>query len=271
MISNNIKISIIIPTFNRSLLLEKLLKNIEKQTYRDFEVIVVNDGSSNLKSYSDVEKIFKKRFKNFKYISNKSNKGAAYSRNQGILSAKFPLIAFADDDDEWLPFKLEKQVEVFKSKWEKVDLVYTWTSMKKLGQIIGKNESTVNGNVFPGIIKNSRIIPYTSTIMVKRECLINVGMFDEKLPSRQDWDLYIRLFKKGYQCWPVKETLVIYHQQEKSISNSPKAYIGNLRIVYKYFYLFVRYSPFSIPNLLIDSLRRKLNLNLRAKFKIMFK
>ena len=106
-------ISVIIPTYNRADFIGRAIESVLDQTYQDFEIIVIDDGSKDnteniVKSFDDTR---------ITYIRLKDNKGAAVARNTGIGTARGKFIAFQDSDDEWLPQKLAKQMEVF----EKVD------------------------------------------------------------------------------------------------------------------------------------------------------
>ena len=109
--------------------LDRLLSSIEVQTFKDFEIIVVDDNSPNIEEYESIIEKYKNIFNEFKFITKKENKGAPHSRNIGIKEAKYDLIALVDDDDEWLPAKLEKQVAIFENSDENVGLVYTWTDV----------------------------------------------------------------------------------------------------------------------------------------------
>jgi len=97
-------VSVILPTYNRAHLLDRSIKSVLKQTYENFELIVVNDGSSD-----EIErrvKEYQKLDKRIKYVKNDKNLGVSSARNIGIKIAKGEFIAFQDDDDEWLPLKL---------------------------------------------------------------------------------------------------------------------------------------------------------------------
>ena len=102
-------ISIIIPTFNRAHLLERTINSVLKQTYTDFEIIIIDDASQD--NTKDIVQRFKN--KNIKYLRQNENKGAPAARNRGIQEAKGRYIAFLDSDDEWVPEKLEKQLALF--------------------------------------------------------------------------------------------------------------------------------------------------------------
>ena len=120
------KISIVIPTYARTDLLDRVLEGIIRQTFREYEIIVVDDASAKEKEYQAVINKYRSRFEEFTYLRNFENKGAPFSRNKGIREAKYEWIALVDDDDEWLPTKLEKQVAECEKGNEKLGIVYTW-------------------------------------------------------------------------------------------------------------------------------------------------
>jgi len=117
----NPTVSVIISTYNRAHLIGRAIQSVLNQTYQDFEVIVVDDGSTDnteeiVKSFNDPR---------IRYIRHEKNKGAAAARNTGIKAARGKYIAFQDSDDEWLPEKLEKQMKVFENAPPEAGVVYT--------------------------------------------------------------------------------------------------------------------------------------------------
>jgi glycosyltransferase involved in cell wall biosynthesis len=212
---NRPAVSVIIPTYNRAHLIGRAVKSVLDQTYQNFELIVDDDGSSDgtervIRDFHD-ERIV--------YIRHKENRGAPAARNAGIKAARGNYIAFLDDDDEWLPEKLEKQMNIFAVspdagvvysgfwKWEhnrNVYIPYKWVSQKE-GYI---HEELLKGN-FVG----------TPTAVVKKECLLKAGLFDEELPCLQDWELWIRISKHCTFMY-VDEPLIRTHYTPGSISES---------------------------------------------------
>lgn len=108
---NNPKVSVIIPTYNRAHLIGRAIKSVLNQTYKDFEIIIVDDGSTD--KTEEVVKDFKDE--RVRYIRREKNKGGSAARNTGIKAARGEYIAFQDSDDEWLPEKLEKQMKAFEA------------------------------------------------------------------------------------------------------------------------------------------------------------
>ena len=225
------KVSVVIPTYKRVDYLERLLQSIEVQTFKDFEVIVVDDNSPNIKEYESIIEKYKNTFNEFKFITKKENRGAPHSRNIGIKEAKYDLIALVDDDDEWMPTKLEKQVKIFTNNDEKVGLVYTWTDvMDEERNIITSYRSEIEGNAKKEILK-ACFIPSPS-VMVRKQAIVEAELFDESFPSCQDWDMWTRIIMKGYEVKVLKGVVTIYHKHNNGNIGLSK----NAKLGYKMFY-----------------------------------
>lgn len=225
--SKNPTVSVIIPTYNRAHLIGRAVQSVLAQTYKDFEIIVVDDGSTD-----NTEEVVK-NFGNsrIRCARHGENKGAAAARNTGIKIARGSYIAFLDSDDEWLPEKLEKQVRVFGKASLEVGVIYTgcWRmegdrkTYTPSPKIIQKQ-----GNIHRLLLEGSLFV--TSTAMVRRECLLRVGVFDEHLLRHQDWELWIRISKYYYfRC--IDEPLVISYYCEKGVHRNPSALIRARKVI----------------------------------------
>ncbi len=209
------KISVVIPAYNAMYYLPDTLDNLLKQTYDDFEVIIVNDGSSD-----SIEKWFSQlQDKRIKLIC-QENQGLAGARNTGIIHAKGEYLAFLDADDLWEPTKLEKQVRILEESPE-VRLVYTWVEyVNETGQSTGRVlKHIAEGNVWEKLIE-CNLIECGSVAMVRRRCFDDVGIFDKNLESFvEDWDMWLRIaFRFPFKV--VKEVLVYYRQHSNSTSKN---------------------------------------------------
>lgn len=227
-------ISIVIPSYNRPRMLVRLLNSIAVQTYKDFEVIVINDNSKGLEQYEQVINEYRERIPNLIYEINKVNYGAPYCRNRGIELSKNDYIAFVDDDDEWLPEKLEMQIERLNEVNSKVGLIYTWTYVADKGKLYENVYcSKIEGYQKQEILRNC-FIPSPSVI-VKKEVFKKVGLFDLNFPSCQDWEMWTRILLAGYSCIVVPKYLTIYHKHnESSIGLSKNAHMGYRMYYQKY-------------------------------------
>jgi glycosyltransferase involved in cell wall biosynthesis len=157
------------------------------QTCRDFEVIVVDDGSTDetpdvMRSIGDTR---------VRCIYHEKNRGGSAARNTGIRASTGELIAFLDSDDEWLPTKLERQIDLFARSGPDVGLTYT-------GAVLVFSESERNalprhrGKITDRLLTHN-VVGGTSVGMVRRQVFERVGRFDETLPARQDLDMWLRI------------------------------------------------------------------------------
>jgi glycosyltransferase involved in cell wall biosynthesis len=211
MIYGSEMISTIIPVHEQPDLLRDALNSINKQTVDDYEVVVVDDASS-----TDFEPIINAYGDQVRLITHEENQGAAAARNTGIEHANGEYVAFLDADDTWEPTKLEKQREVFESRDDNLSLVYTGFVQYELDGIEWERYPEARGDIYIDELERDRIHP-TSTVMVRRDALNGVGRFDTDLPSRQDYDLWIRI-TEHYDVDYVNEILVDKREQPNSIS-----------------------------------------------------
>lgn len=195
-------VSVIITTYNRSQLLCRAIESVLAQTYKNIEIIVVDDCSSD-----DTSKVVKSAYANkVRYIRNKSNMGLAASRNIGIRITAGNLISFLDDDDQLLPEKIQRQVTQFENN-ESAGVIYCG-SIRKYKNIEIENTAKFKGNIFENTL---RACPNAvHTLLIKKRCLERTGGFDTQFKAFEDWDLWIRL-SKLYVFDYVPEPLVIYH------------------------------------------------------------
>jgi glycosyltransferase involved in cell wall biosynthesis len=224
-LDNSPLVSAIITTHNRLSLLKKALDSVFNQTYASIECIVVDDAST------DGTKEYCSQLTTITYIRIETNesKGGNYARNLGIRQANGKYVAFLDDDDEWLPEKTALQVE-FLDKNPKMKLVYCG----KIIHLYTNTKKTVFLQ-YPKILNRGKInkrvlytIPcVTSTMMVHKDVLFNVGLFDESLRFWQEYEITIRICQIAeidfiYQC------LTLYRKNtldENRLSNKYKQWV----------------------------------------------
>ena len=198
-------VSVIIPTHNRLQMLKRAIRSVLTQTYEHFELIVVDDNSTD-----DTEAVVASFEDNrLRYFKHDVNKGASAARNTGIKHANGEYIAFLDDDDEWLPTKLEKQVHVIQNAPEKIGLVYCWMDYFKNGKLVRKHHPTLKGSVFDKVLDEQRL-GGCPTLLVRGTVINKVGMFDESLRRGNDGDFIRRVCRK-YHVDFVPEVLVKVH------------------------------------------------------------
>jgi len=206
--SKQISISVVIPAYNRAGTILVCLKSVLAQTFSPFEVIVVDDCSTDetvrlVRSLDDPR---------VRCISLDKNSGAQAARNRGIMEAKGDWIAFQDSDDEWLSSKLEKQVKALEGvdydPWTVVHTNSVWFDTPA-GQRLSFEIPVVEGdNVYPLLLSGPA--PMFQGMLVSRSALKRIGYLDEKVPSFQEWDTSIRLARHCRFIY-LREPLFIYH------------------------------------------------------------
>lgn len=228
------RVSVIIPTYNRSELLVKAVASVLDQSFSDFELLVIDDCSPD-DTRAKIEGIGDSRVA---YFRNPENKGVSGSRNFGIERSRGEFIAFLDDDDEWLPGKLQRQVDILDGVSTETGLVYTGVLSVDLdtGSLIETVVPRHRGKVLDDLVF-SNFIP-TSSVLVRKECFTAVGLFDESLAYGEDFDLWIRISSR-YSVDYIEEPLVIHkdHPRTTTANNSLVA-VNVRRILEKHSALF---------------------------------
>jgi len=179
-------VSVIIPTYNRGWIVRDAIDSVLGQTYADFELVVVDDGSTDrtpqiLDAYGDRLRVICQH-----------NQGVSAARNRGIGDSSGPLIALLDSDDIWLPGKLSVQVDFFKKNPAAL-ICQTEEIWIRNGLRVnpGKRHGKPSGMIFEPSLELCLVSP--SAVMVRRELFEKVGLFDESLPACEDYDLWLRV------------------------------------------------------------------------------
>jgi glycosyltransferase involved in cell wall biosynthesis len=225
-------VSVILPTYNRAHTLRRAINSVLNQTYKNFELIIIDDASTD--NTEELIKKIKQIDGRIKYVKCKKNIGAALARNKGLDLAQGDYIAFQDSDDEWLPQKLEKQIKKFEQNPE-ADIVYHSLSIhhkktgKKLKMIRAKYAGT---NLFPMLLKKMIILP-TISVMCKKTCIDQVGGFDDS-PSHQDYLLYLKLARAGFYFQPLDVQLAKIYLEKQSVSRTNENWIKGRENVIKF-------------------------------------
>ncbi len=202
-------ISVIVPTYNRPELLRRAISSVNNQTYSNIELIVVDD-CSNEPTKDVVTEAPTHLIAKTQHIRHKRNKGANAARNTGIKASTGEFIAFLDDDDEWEKTKLSRQVEAYNKSSTEIGVVYTGERyVDETGTTTRVKTPETSGRVTRDLLEGKPLSPF-SAVMVHTELIKQVGILDERFPSWQDRDWYVRL---SLQCefLPITEPLVIRH------------------------------------------------------------
>lgn len=231
-------VSAIITTYKRNIeIVERALWSIEKQTYDDIEILIVDDNDMGSK-YTEELKSMCKSHPKVKYLTQNGNKGACSARNFGIANARGKYVAFLDDDDIWLPEKIEKQLSVIKGD-ERIGLVYCcgFLSDAETG-IIG---DYFNVNKFREEVKFEDLlegdcIGSTSQPLIRKDVIEGRGGFWIEQPARQDYEMWIRISMVS-RILGINEKLFIHyiHNGEQISKNREKGFIGYYNIYKRYY------------------------------------
>lgn len=209
-------VSVIIPTYNRATLLRRAVDSALSQTMSELEVLVVDDGSSDdtagvIGSYGDAR---------LRYLRQASNMGVSAARNRGMREARGEFIAFLDSDDEWLPHKLELQVERLRQSPSDVGLLYGAVENHDEGGHRDTHVPSHRGDVFDDFL-TVNVIHGTSSVVIRRSVVATVGFFDEGIPAIEDYDYWLRVarfFRVDFVEEPVSRYYDLRSQDRKSVN-----------------------------------------------------
>lgn len=212
--SHNELISVVITTYNRSDKLESAITSVLNQTYKNIEIIVVDDNT-NIHGEREKTKSIVRKYENIKLIQNKTNLGGALSRNEGIKNCSGELISFLDDDDEYLPNRLEEMYRVYlKHKKERTGLIYcSCDCINDNHEIIGNYVSNYNG--LPLYNQMLGCIAGTSMWLASKKVLMDVGLFEDT-PCKQDSILLLKIIANNYNVYSVDKKLVLYYEHDSN-------------------------------------------------------
>lgn len=195
------RVSVIIPTYNRGEVLEQAIKSVLNQTYQNYEIIVVDDGSTD-----NTHRILEKYGHKIRYYS-KLHGGVSSSRNFGLEKSEGSWVAFLDSDDYWLPAKLERQIEFVRQNPEFL-IVQTDEKWIRRGKFVNpmQKHRKYGGWIFKQCLPLCIVSP--SAVMVHQRVFNDVGVFDENLPVCEDYDLWLRIAYK-YPIGLIEEKLIV--------------------------------------------------------------
>lgn len=210
-------ISVVIPTYNAQRTILATIESVQQQTFKDIEIIVINDGSDD-GTLEILESIEDRRLKVYSY----PNGGLSTARNRGIALAKGEYLSFLDADDLWTPDKLEKQLAALQNN-PRARVAYSWVVIMlepeddgDINFVSGK-KIAFTGDVYTKLLVNN-FIGNGSNILIKREAIELVGNFDPSFKSCEDWDYYLRL---AFLCHfvVVPEHQILYRKTAGTLSS----------------------------------------------------
>jgi len=217
-----LNVSVVIPCFNRKKTLSRSIDSVVNQTYKPSEIIIVDDGSTDgtrdfiLNSYPNIKYFFQPK------------KGVSSARNKGIRESSSDWVAFLDSDDEWLPQKLEKQINQL-GKHSEIFISHTNEIWIRNGVRVNqmKKHQKYGGYIFDKCLDICRISP--SSVLIHKRVLKDVGVFDETLQVCEDYDLWLRITSK-YSVLFERELLIVKYGGHKDQLSKVKEGIEQFRI-----------------------------------------
>jgi glycosyltransferase involved in cell wall biosynthesis len=220
-----ISITAIIPTHKRPDLLKRSIQSILNQTKLPSEILIIDDAGC--KETAEVVYEFKLDF--LSYIHNEEGQGASSSRNLGARIAKGEFVAFLDDDDEWLPTKLEKQSNLIKKNH--LDACFSQIQIKYENTNISYSTKAKKRKNYVSDILMENYIGGTISSVIRKQAFIDVGGFDLKYKAREEYDLWIKLITSNYLFDIVEEPLAIAYrslEERQRISANINNYVTSI-------------------------------------------
>jgi glycosyltransferase involved in cell wall biosynthesis len=219
-------VSVVIPTHKRPKMLVRAVKSVLNQSYQNIEIIIVDDASND--STENIVLNLLNEYRNIKYLKNEKPMGACFTRNRGIKIASGEFITGLDDDDEFLYKRIEELLENYDDKFSFIcsDIKV----IKNNGFKITKSNKNIK---FFDLLWENIVGPQ---IFIKKERLVNIGMFDESLSSAQDYDLWLRLIQKFGSAMKLNSPSYILHTEHDlpRITTSSKKRQGYFKVYLKY-------------------------------------
>ena len=223
-------VSVVVPTYNRGVRLKQTIESVLNQQFEDFELIVVDDGSTDDTAVV-VDEFDDPRVR---YLAHQSNKGGSAARNTGIEASEGEYIAFLDDDDEWHPDKLGHQIAHLKERSDDRVAAYcdfrtirhgTGSSLRRiltnfLMDTTGPQKKPEGGEeIIPDLLAMELPLGGASTLVIERPVVKQLGGFDPDFPRHQDWEFLLRLLRVGKLAY-VDEPLVFKHESGRPSADS---------------------------------------------------
>jgi teichuronic acid biosynthesis glycosyltransferase TuaG len=221
-------VSIVVPVYNAASYIEKTIKMVYEQTYKDWELILVDDASTD-NSVEIIEQVMARHKKRLRLIKKKVNEGAAEARNTGINASGGRYIAFLDADDIWRPEKLEKQVAFM----EKTGAAFSFHAYE-----FGDEDANPTGKIVHVPAKLtykkalSRTVIFTTTVMFDTEGSDIESIHMPNVPS-EDTATWWRILRLGFTAYGLDENLAIYRRPKKSLSSNKLTAIERIWFLYR--------------------------------------
>lgn len=215
-------VSVVVPTHNRARLLRRAVDSVLRQTFRDFELVIADDASTD--GTAEVAASF--RDVRVRVVHLPVNEGVAAARNAGIAASAGEFIALLDDDDEWLPDKLRQQVVRFSRSDASVGAQYCGHHEvdEESGRVVATQNPSMRGQIFESMLLQGRLAP-TSTWLVRRSCFEQCGGFDSSFAYGEDFDMWLRI-ARTYEVDCLDAPLVRVFFQSSGLTQNYQAIVA---------------------------------------------
>ena len=243
-------ISVIIPVYNGEKTIKQTIESVLNQTFRDFELLIINDGSQDA-TLEIIQAINDERIQVFSY----QNSGVSASRNRALTKAKGEFISFIDADDLWTPNKLELQLKALQDN-PQAAVAYSWSDwIDESGQFLRSGgHITVNGKAYEKLLLRD-FIESGSNPLIRKQALDEVGCFEQSVTPAEDWDMWLRLAAR-YEFVTVEVPQILYRISPNSASfNIVKMEAGSLKVIERVF----AQAPESLQDLKRETLASRYN------------
>jgi len=222
-------VSVIIPVYNSEKTIVQCLESVCNQTFKNIEIIIVNDGSTD-NTLEKIQQFFLEKKIKHKIINQKNN-GVSIARNVAIKNATGQYIAFIDSDDSWEKEKLEKQIEIIKGE-----------NINILGTLINSNRKTHKSNQYKikkyclkEMLFSNKL--YTSSVVLKKQIIEKYNLFNENMMYSEDYNLWLKI-SCDYDIYVLQEFLTYYDKTPKKEKLSQKIWKMEIAELYNYYELY---------------------------------
>lgn len=201
-------VSVVIPVYNHAHVIERAVRSVLRQSFDDYELLIIDDGSTD-----DLSTTLQ-RFEGhgIRTLRHEQNMGVAAARNTGVMSARAPIVAFLDADDEWMPDKLKEQIALLRNAPPDTLACCSDYVLHKAGgavveeRTLGPRSLSLEDMLFGCVCSPG------STLIVSADCFAEIGLFDTRFQRLEDWDWLLRYTKKNYKIGIVNKPLTIIHE-----------------------------------------------------------
>lgn len=226
--ADNPIVTVVVTTYERPELFKRAISSVLSQSYTFIEIIVVEDGSNSAIKEWLTESLLSE---SVQYIRHAKTRGLAAARNTGLDRSRGEFVAFLDDDDSWLPKKIEKQVSLIKKSEKSCAIVYCGALLHTIeGELIYENKPKLKGDI-RGAISERGLHTIPSSGLFRKSSLIEAGGFDADLQSHIDHDIWLKLATKKFSADYIDEALVnVYDHEHQRMTEMPNSRISSANI-----------------------------------------